>query len=344
MSIAASIPPELFQYILTHVGDYQVLSLDPKLPKRKEMVRHLAACSLTCVYWAQVCRPKAFQCIWVRSFDDLQALMVLVLDVPGRFTPISRYIDYAHCVQLLDDRPWLHNLSLQRVRSVLLPYWLTSTLKFHLIGSSRPAQALSPLEDPGSSSRLFAGIPTTLPPKFHCCDVLAFENLHFRSLSDLRRALLHFSLDKSNDGVRWFYALSFKNVTLGSQFQVEDHFVDALFSNPHRLNLSAAISTSDCPQAALLVWASNIFRQEIQFRSLSTQQHGEETRASLHPSDSRNTFAVFAAIVRTLISAKTIDKPSIELRAQPIRSSATKHGKESLLASFLSDYMMTPLT
>ncbi|KAI0084294.1 hypothetical protein BDY19DRAFT_541316 [Irpex rosettiformis] len=93
-SLGASIPPELFEHILVYVGDEDRLWNGKDPMARREEMKHLSACALTCVYWAQLTRWRMFYRLVLRSAKDINDLRSLL------------QIYYK-----LGDIPWFHNVS-----------------------------------------------------------------------------------------------------------------------------------------------------------------------------------------------------------------------------------------
>ena len=72
--MVANIPPELFENILSFVGDDNRLHLltEPlDLAARRGEMKHLSACAATCVYWARLTRWHMFEHIVVQSYKRL---------------------------------------------------------------------------------------------------------------------------------------------------------------------------------------------------------------------------------------------------------------------------------
>ena len=82
MATGATIPPELFKVILFYVCKHAIGLLDPLLamPNRKEAVRDITVCSLTCLYWARIYREAIFDRISIKSYEDLRAFPSLVVE------------------------------------------------------------------------------------------------------------------------------------------------------------------------------------------------------------------------------------------------------------------------
>ncbi|KAI0791548.1 hypothetical protein BC629DRAFT_369065 [Irpex lacteus] len=120
MATGADIPPELIQRILFDVCEDadKLLDLGTTVPNRKEAIKNITACSLTCVYWAHICRWQLFCIVCIKSYEDMRAFLALVVNTPTKFLPISQHMSSATLVQRVGDRPWLH---LKRPGSLSLP-------------------------------------------------------------------------------------------------------------------------------------------------------------------------------------------------------------------------------
>ena len=122
-SLAASIPPELFKNVLAYVGDECLLvntdMLDTTSPNhvsaiaaRRDEMRHLSACTLTCVYWAQLTREHLFQRLILRSSKDMSGLLSFIhAPQSPRIPPICDILRYLFVYYTLGDQPWFHNLA-----------------------------------------------------------------------------------------------------------------------------------------------------------------------------------------------------------------------------------------
>ncbi len=185
---AADIPPELFDDILFYVCEHawSLLDLSLEIQDRKEAVKDVAACSLTCVYWARFCRQWMFRNISVRNYDDMCAFSSLVVNTPKTLQPICEYVDVATLVQHVGDRPWLHLLLLHRP---LFPFRPHTGIYFRILESP---SGISALQRP-TSRGLFAGLPRTLPSSCHQCHSLIIDNPHLHSLHDLASLIGRFA-------------------------------------------------------------------------------------------------------------------------------------------------------
>lgn len=205
MATAASIPPELFEDILFYVcedtdGPVYSDSEGPDLQYR-ETLKNIAACSLTCVYWARVCRQRMFRRVWIKSYDKLHAFSSLISNTPKGFEAIVDYVWYVTLVQHVEDRPWLYHIQLQ---PSLLPQLPFATIRIHIIDTTGGPLSLRR----STYRRLFSGLPRTPPSSCHSCRALTLYNPHFRALRDVdlllnKFAFLFGSIDLTFSGISW---------------------------------------------------------------------------------------------------------------------------------------------
>lgn len=290
MSVAATIPPELFEHVLWHVCSSDSLSEDCESTARREAIVHLAACSLTCVYWTQVCRPRIFRYIWIRSFNELRTLLSLVLigTTLSRLRPISQLIFRANCVQRLGDRPWLHNLRLLTYRHITGDY---AQLHLHIIGHSSHHHAIGSLAS--SPSPLLVGLPRTLPSIFHSCNTLTLRELHFQNPNDLRRCLSQFSAWRE---------VNLEGITLHNP----NRFREAVLSRPLKvLRGEGAIHAKNCSQSVTLAWTAFTFLEHIR-----TSWSQAVVIALLHPTNFQVAVNISEIIFQGIVSSQLHSPPT----------------------------------
>ncbi|KAI0798652.1 hypothetical protein BC629DRAFT_237839 [Irpex lacteus] len=215
MATGADIPPELVEQILLDVceGAWRLLDLDETVPNRKDAIKNVTACSLTCVYWAHICRKQLFCSVRIKNYEDMRAFVSLVVNTPTRFAPISEYVFYATLVQRVGDRPWLY---LFRIQSCLTRLLQSSRIDFHIEDS--PNYGTGPQRS--ISQRLFASLPRTPPSSCLQCEDLIIDKPHFVTPHDLASFLRKFSR---------FDSLRLTNVTWSAQV---DFASDLLVWNP----------------------------------------------------------------------------------------------------------------
>ncbi len=222
MATGADIPPELFRHILLDVCENAIvlLGLSREVPNRKEAIKNVTACSLTCVYWARICREELFWSVWIKNYEDMRAFLALVVDTPARFMPISEYVWSTTLVQRVGDRPWLHLIRMQPSSFQFWPWQHQISIGFRIENPPNNATSLQS----STSQRFFASLPRTPPSSCLQCDDLIIDKPHFVTPHDLASFLRKFSQ---------FDSLRLTNVTWSAQV---DFASDLLVRNP--LNVS----------------------------------------------------------------------------------------------------------
>lgn len=174
-SIGAIVPPELFANILSFVGDEVRLCPREDPTDRREEMKHLSACALTCVYWAQLTRPHMFSEPVLRSADDLHRLhSFLRASVSERIEPIGRFIRRPSVFYKLGDHLWFYHLG--RLKASGAHELLGMTL--HINGPVPPEFMFSNTQRP-ILHPLFYSSPRVLPIPTNLNLDLYVENLHF---------------------------------------------------------------------------------------------------------------------------------------------------------------------
>lgn len=188
MATGADVPPELIRHILSDVCKDANGLLDIELrgdrslniPNRHEAIKTVIACSLTCVYWARICRAELFRSISIKNYEDMLVFSTLISSTPKTFTPISEYVSNATLVQRVGERPWVYRLWLQ---PSLFPFRDNANIAFYIEDSpndSTPRRSIS--------QRLFADLPRTLPSSCLQCKTLIIHKPRFfapRNLTSL---------------------------------------------------------------------------------------------------------------------------------------------------------------
>ena len=107
-SIGAGIPPELFANTLSFVGDQTRMRPHEGPWARRAETKNLSACASTCVYWAQLIRPRIFSEHVLRSAKDLRDFQSLLRAPPpsARIKPIRRLVRCPSVFYKLGDYPW----------------------------------------------------------------------------------------------------------------------------------------------------------------------------------------------------------------------------------------------
>ena len=187
-SLAASIPPELFKNVLAYVGDEYLLAnrdiWDTTSPNhvsavaaRRDEMRHLSACALTCVYWAQLTRARMFRQLILRSSKDMSGLLSLLRAPQSpRIPPICDILRYLPVFYTLGDLLWFHNIAGLRSRFQISHLrWL----KLYITGPATPAFVAASTR--GSMLHpLFFATPRVLPVTLSegCKFMFHIQNIH----------------------------------------------------------------------------------------------------------------------------------------------------------------------
>ncbi|KAI0084321.1 hypothetical protein BDY19DRAFT_997810 [Irpex rosettiformis] len=176
-SLGASIPPELFEDVLYYVGDEKRLRNDKDPTARREEMKHLSACALTCVYWAQLARWRMFERLVLRSAKDISSLRSLLRASPSdRMDSIGTFFEELVIYYKLGDVPWFHSVS----GLVASGADALDSVYFHILGPVPPAFTA------GNTRRsvlhpLFFAVPRVIPmTPFHKFFVDVYiKNIHF---------------------------------------------------------------------------------------------------------------------------------------------------------------------
>lgn len=191
---AAHLPPELFSVILGYVGDDCLMGSSSM---KKAAKKRVSACSLTCLYWAQLCRPHIFSTITLCSLQDIrdiQAFATSSCHFP-RLTPMTMYIGRFVVEHRLGSRPWIHNVY-ALLRSLKMPMFNTSTkaeeisrLKWSIQLRIVDTHSPSGLGVPTAYSPLSVGLPRTLPTYFRRYDHFYLQNIGVTDFACVQRLI-----------------------------------------------------------------------------------------------------------------------------------------------------------
>lgn len=258
MATGADIPPELFKRILYDVceGAVGLLNLEVDMSNRKEAIKNVTACSLTCVYWAQICRPALFHSVCIKNYEDMRAFSSLVSSTPQRFHPISKYIQYAALDQRVGDRPWIHLLQMQPSLSLFRSDVLLN-IKINIKDSDPIDEDAAVQRQWPTSRRLFVGLPRTLPAWFFQGGVLNIDNARFVTppdLTSLLRRLIHPSTNSPRD-----LSVVLRNITWHAQTRFESNL---LTSHPLELpgNSEFDVTVQSSQYIAEMAWLAFVTR------------------------------------------------------------------------------------
>ncbi|KAI0798623.1 hypothetical protein BC629DRAFT_236032 [Irpex lacteus] len=257
MATAADIPPELFRRILLDVCEDadRLLYLSRDVPDRKERIKNIAACSLTCAYWAHICRWELFHTVWIKNYQDMHVFSSLVANTPKRFTPISKCVGNAILVQRAEDRPWIHLLRLQpslfRCRD-------SARIRVHLHIEDGPNDAVSSRQSTGR--RLFASLPRIPPSSCFLCDYLLIDMAHFVTPRDLTSLVAKFIPTA---------ALMLTNVTWDARFKTG--LTDLLTRDPIRISFTGSFALVNSSLYTVeAAWLAFVTSQRCLVRQAST--------------------------------------------------------------------------
>ncbi|KAI0091512.1 hypothetical protein BDY19DRAFT_630281 [Irpex rosettiformis] len=163
-SLGASIPPELFEHILFYVGDRKRLMLSEDPRARREEMKHLSACALTCVYWAQMTRGRMFDRLILRSAKSISGLQSLLHASPSdRLGSLGTILKELVICYKLGDLLWFYNVPGLVASGANKLHWVD----FHILGPVPPAFTA------GNTRRsilhpLFFAVPRVMPmTSFH---------------------------------------------------------------------------------------------------------------------------------------------------------------------------------
>ncbi|PSR76274.1 hypothetical protein PHLCEN_2v8568 [Hermanssonia centrifuga] len=175
---AADLPPDLFKNIL------DCLQTSSRSPYHGEnsivaVTKHeLAACSLTCSYWATACRPRIFTHITLRSREDVYTLLSFI-EQPN--SPLPGYIKFIRISSVLSGlpQPWIY----------LVPLLSSPKLNPFI---DKELYISQPLDSDGKDRvvdlNLHLALPSSVPstPFIDFSDI-ALTDIHLNTYSDLSR-------------------------------------------------------------------------------------------------------------------------------------------------------------
>jgi hypothetical protein len=280
-------PRELLGEIVNHVGDEAVLE-DMESKDRKDVLRHLGACALTCSYWAKTCRPKIFRRVRLRSIEDVRRLSSLVLHTPQSFPPAVLLIKCLLVVQSLDDQPWLHTLRLQPSLGLIIP---DAHVEFNIVGPNDG----NGYAGPATFSHLATGLPRSLPPVCYLCDSLMLENLSLQPIHELRRLLRSLCFRPVNRPSSSPRRIGLVNIMWDSRTSISDVLLgDRPFALPP---FPIAIMAFECTDNIDAAWSAFVFSGDLRFEPSHTLSHAERF---MHPSDGQTMIDISRTLYREM--------------------------------------------
>ncbi|KAI0084326.1 hypothetical protein BDY19DRAFT_543212 [Irpex rosettiformis] len=176
-SLGASIPPELFEHILFYVGDWDRLEPRGDPTARREEMKRLSACALTCVYWARLTRERMFRRLVLRSAKDISGLRSLLRAFSSdRLDPIGVLLSELVIYYKLGDLLWFYNVPGLVASGANKLHWVA----FHVLGPV-PAAFTAGNTRRSVLHPLFFAVPRVMPmTPFHKFTVKVYiENIHF---------------------------------------------------------------------------------------------------------------------------------------------------------------------
>lgn len=263
VATAADLPPELFPIIIGHLFDSSFLSIycrppvdDAKVSALKDTKQHLSACSLTCLWWAQQCRPVVFQMLTLRSADDVRILQGFLAHPSPRLPSIQAYIQVLGLQQSLDESTWIHRVFLDPTLS-RLPRDLT-IIRPSSTAETLPRRHISHVGESTSGRRsLFADVSRTLPPSLCRCDLLVLRDAYFNTLRDVFAALKGIHIERR---------LAFCRVTWGGAVELPHQPpLGLLISYDHHFGCEAV----GCTNSLELAWHGFCTWMSTSLRNLS---------------------------------------------------------------------------
>ncbi|KAI0748967.1 hypothetical protein BC629DRAFT_132159 [Irpex lacteus] len=212
-SRACIIPPELLARVVSFVGNDKLLlgdnGRDINVPGRREEIQHLAACTLVCVYWAKVARPRMLNMLVVRSLKDIHGLrdyfsssntVLSIHDIPS----IARCLRILVIEYRLGDWAWFHNVQgLANARDEYQTLYSSrtpqSTFHLQINVSSTPISMESTGRAGFRSARhpLFFATPKPIPmPCSSAFDTtsITLKDIHFTEFRTLQNLVQDFNL------------------------------------------------------------------------------------------------------------------------------------------------------
>ncbi|KAI0085262.1 hypothetical protein BDY19DRAFT_455745 [Irpex rosettiformis] len=208
-SLAATIPPELLNKIVHFVGDEALLygeddedDAEPNaiyFADRQGGMVHLAACSLTCVYWAKVTRRKMFKILVLRSVQDIYDLLSFFHTshtelYPRGIPSIQQCLQHLVVEHRLGDWVWFDNVRRLLTIQVQHQPYTSLQLDIHVNGGSFTSQ--SGVRLPSARHPLFRTMPRPLPvPQVSYKSMrLVLKDIHFTDIRGLRNLIQDFNL------------------------------------------------------------------------------------------------------------------------------------------------------
>lgn len=159
---------------------------DRWVANNKKLKRGLAACSLTCRYWAACVRPMLFESIVLRNGEDVERLLqLLCYSVPLGYPILQCIVRLGIKIESSSQQPWLHHVSR------LCGYMNSAGCSVYLdLSVDNHAQERHDLLS--STALPFKCFPRSIPCSILPIYRITLDNLHLRRIGDLVRFIQGF--------------------------------------------------------------------------------------------------------------------------------------------------------
>ena len=189
LSIATRLPPETIANIIRCIA-WDIYRPSPEQYQIKASKKHLGTLSLTCRYWARLCRPHMFRHLTLRNRDDLNQF-VWFIQAPSLVQPCL-YDCSPHLTLELSGTwpaPWLH-----RTHAAFLGGDVTTdtVAKYFEILLALQSTSVEGSQDEAvkyAPRSLSTGLPRTLPGSMFPFNFIGLRDMRFRSIADVLRLI-----------------------------------------------------------------------------------------------------------------------------------------------------------
>ncbi len=249
ISLATTIPPELLSKIVHLAGEEALLydedddgDNEPNalyFADRRGGMRHLSSCSLTCVYWAKVARPRMYRILVLRCVQDIYDLLSLFhashAHLGTRGIPsISQCLQHLVVEHELGNWVWFHNI-LQLLKIQVEHQRYTSLrLDVHVDGHNFPSKKRAKSRPALHPLFLSMPRPIPIPPLSYKSMRLTLQDTALANISELRNLVQDFNLKSAewHKEEEWILTRAWswytdkiycKNVTWGPDSSPKDH-------------------------------------------------------------------------------------------------------------------------
>lgn len=272
---ASNLPYDVQGLILENLA-YVGCDRGPKADERRKLLSRL---SLSCRYWARICRPLVFQCLTLHTREHLNKLIALIASDPQLVPPTLQQCLAASYVDTAEfTGPW--SGFWVRLMSKKLPYHsgrrdLRYTLRQTYVPPTATNERSAELFAPRSWS---ASLPRTLPPSlFRAREVYLFH-LRFRCIENLISLI---------GDVQGLQRVSCRDITFAEPFvpQYPSGTERGKDAAPIVVQVSNCESAEmDLDVALMILWRSTLRSAPNHHLDTSSWVHIRETIRSLLPS------------------------------------------------------------